>query len=198
MKSNFLKSSIAGVILAASFLTNVANAEIITVSETQQQTVDFQDFDFNFAISDWQSGTDASLYIEVQGDLGYSQGEISEDFELILESINLGTHGGFNDLGLGGWTQLIQGGVDQWKVSNTFAISAADMASVLFDNSFDLDVNFSDQVHIQFGTIGNVLPYVTVQLQYSDSEISTAVPTPSTLAILALGVFGLASRRFKK
>ncbi|MBA6384141.1 PEP-CTERM sorting domain-containing protein [Colwellia sp. BRX10-6] len=49
-----------------------------------------------------------------------------------------------------------------------------------------------------FNYHGGNLPFITDELAYVTSPRTAEVPEPSTLAIFALGMIGLASRRFKK
>jgi len=193
MKLQFLKTAFTGFILIASSL---ANAGLITLSETQSQTVDFQNFTFDWVISDWAAGTSAELTIELQADLGQS-GELAF---IDIESVTLGSHGEFS-LGLDGWSPVTVGGINGWRVDRTFIITSADMAAILADDIFKLSVNyttnadFGNGVALAYGSLGGVAPYVKVDVAYSN--IAT-VPETSTLAIFALGLMGLASRRFKK
>ena len=58
MKNKFLKGLVASFALVVS---GFANAGLITLTDTQEQTVDFEDFNFSFAIDDWLAGTSAEL-----------------------------------------------------------------------------------------------------------------------------------------
>lgn len=190
MKIKMLKAALVGLVLSVS---SFANAGLIT--ETTEQTVNFQDFSFNWGVADWLTSTSATLTIEIQGDLGYFDASIGESFELILESFNLGTHGLFNS-GLNGWTELTpNAGIDAWHVTRDFSLTSTQMASLLNDNLFQLDINLNQGVHVSFGILNNINPFVKASLRYSTG---TSVPEPTTLAIFALGIMGLASRRFKK
>ncbi|GAA5134494.1 PEP-CTERM sorting domain-containing protein [Thalassotalea piscium] len=189
MNLKMLKAAIAGLVLSVS---GFANAGLIT--ETTEQTIDYQDFSFNWGVSDWLANTDATLTIEVQADLGYSDPSAGENFDIILESINLGTHGLFES-GLNGWTNLsATSGINAWHVARDFNLTSSQMALLLSDNLFQLDINFNQGVDTFYGKLNNISPFVKVSLDYA----STSVPEPSTLVIFALGMMGLASRRFKK
>ena len=64
------------------------------------------------------------------------------------------------------------------------------------DENDSLSVNQYETINDPSITIDTAEDYVSTML-IKKSEI-TDVPEPSTLAILALGMIGLASRRFKK
>jgi hypothetical protein len=193
---NYLKKAYTGIFLIACLFTTSANATLITVTDTQEQTSDYQDFVFNWSINDWALNTSAELVLEVQADLGYSGLEINETFNILLEGLDLGEHGRFNN-GLGGWTELVQNsGINAWKVSRTFTISAFDMASLLIDNSFNLMVNFNDGVDKQFGILNGTNPYVTATVNYTQSDsLPSTIPEPATLAFLAFSILGLTLRK---
>lgn len=182
-----VKTLFAGLLLVVS---NFSYAGLITLSETQTQTIDFQDFTFDWVITDWVAGTSVDITIELQGDLGHS----TETALISAESVDFGTHGGFSN-GLNGWTSLYSGGIDSWRVMRTFTLTSAEMATILSDDLFDLSIDLSNGVHIAYGAIDNVSPYAKVDVTYSSTA---AIPEPSTIAIFALGALGLVARRVKK
>ena len=67
------------------------------------------------------------------------------------------------------------------------------MLSLLADGMLSIGVNFSDAVNAF-----NDNDEVIVSISYVDANGAQPVPEPSALAIFALGLLGLASRRFKK
>jgi len=189
---NFIKTAYKGLFFIACLFATSANATLITLTETQEQTVNFQDFDFNWTIDDWALNTTAELVLEVQGDFGFSDLSENESFTILLESLSLGVHGGFEG-GLGGWTSLVaNNGINAWRVTRSFTISAIDMINLLADETFAIAVNFNAGAHTEFGVLGNVNPYVTATVNYTQA---TSVPEPSTLAFIALSVLGLSLRR---
>ena len=184
MKFKMLKATVAGLILSVS---GFANAGLIT--ETQEQTVDFQDFTFNFNVNDWALGAVSSLLLEVQGD--FSPNFPTEYFTLLVEGNNYGNWSRDNSA----TTSIFSS--DTATLINSFSFNTADTSSFLSNNVFSFNVNFSDEVHKGWGNIGYgaaAAPYVKATFRYN----SVAVPEPSTLAIFALGMIGLASRRFNK
>jgi hypothetical protein len=104
-------------------------------------------------------------------------------------------------VGLARWLNL-----DDDGVGDDFAVILDSMDHSLFDAGDLWSVNGSSMLQLQRGnasdlTLGtysyldNALGNVTLIIQTGSL---TSVPEPSTLAILALGMIGLASRRFKK
>lgn len=197
MKLSYVKSLFVG--LALSLTSVVANATLITLSDSQEQTITGQDFNFQFLVNDWAVGTDVELYVEAQGDLGYH----SETLNIVFDGLDLGTFGGFNN-GYGDWDQLATPEGNAFKASNSFTISAASMQTLIFDGVLSIDVNLSRYVHEHIGDINNVAPYILVNLSYENANTApvtapvTAVTEPSTIAILGLALMGLSARRFRK
>lgn len=191
-----VKTLITGLLLLVA--SNCSYAGLMTLSETQEQTIDFQEFTFEWLIADWTAGTSAELTIELQADLGQT-GELAF---IDIESVTLGSFGEFGS-GLSGWTSLISGGINEWRVLRTFTLTSANMASILADGIFSMTIAYTDDatvasgngVALAYGKIGNIAPYAKVDVTYSNSA---EVPEPTTLAIFALGLLGLASRRVKK
>jgi hypothetical protein len=195
MKFRFIpnvQALLAGLLLAVS---NFSNAGLITLTDSQNQTVDGQNFIFSWAIGDWTLGTSVDLIIELQGDLG----QTGENAVIDAETLALGSHGQFGS-GLNGWISLISGQGNEWRVQRMFTLTSFDVEAILSDNIFNVTIDLQDTggningVSPFYGTIGSVLPYAKVDVVYSNVE----VPEPSTLAIFALGLIGLASRYFMK
>jgi hypothetical protein len=184
MNVKMLKAAFAGLVLSVS---GVANAGLIT--ETQIQTINFQDFTFNFNVNDWVQGSGSTLLLEIQGD--FTSSTSSENFELLVEGINYGTRSRNNSDSFVSYTR------NTALLTNLFSFNIANTNSFLVNDIFSFNVNFDSGVHVSFGNDGigsSNSPYVKATYTYN----SVAVPEPSTLAIFALGLMGLASRRFKK
>ena len=180
MNIKMLKAAFAGLVLSVS---GFANAGLIT--QTQTQTIDFEDFSFSFNVNDWVMGSESTLLLEVKSD--FSVDASFEYFELIVEGISLGDW--FN-----GNSDSKTSFEDTNTLINTYNFNTADTNNYLSDNVFAFDVNLSDEVHVQWGSQDGTPPYVMATYTYD----SVGVPEPTTLAIFALGLIGLASRRFKK
>lgn len=197
MKLSYVKNLFVGLVF--SLTSVIANANLITLSDSQEQTITGQDFNFQFGITDWAIGTEAELYVEVQGDLGYH----SETLNIIFDGLDLGTFGGFNN-GYGEWEQLATPEGNAFKVGNSFTINATSMQALVFDSVLSIDVNLSKYVHEHIGDINNVAPYVLINFSYEKTNFFpatasiTPVTEPSTIAILGLALMGLGARRFKK
>lgn len=68
-----------------------------------------------------------------------------------------------------------------------------------FEKRFAGDqVSFYDHADFDYLSNNSNLEYSTMLVKNINSEATTSVPEPSTLAIFTLGIFGLASRKFTK
>ena len=201
MKFKLLFTTLAGLILTATLLSNVANAGLITgnlnVDNIHEVFLSTDDNIEGISISsgsDWQitdvisnnliAGTDYFLHIKANNTDGPAA--FLGDFSLVgndhLFSNNLSeilTNVTDWKVSTSGWNNYVNAtgygnnGVGPWS-GNTSGVDASATwiwASQVANNQ---DVYFSVAI------------------------TATDVPEPSTLAIFALGMLGLASRRFKK
>ncbi len=182
MKIKFLNTIFTGVILLVSCLVNFANATLVT--ETQLQTINFQDFTFNLNIDDWVSDSESTLLLEVKGDFNIT----TEYFELFVEGEDQGRWRRNNSS-----DSVVYVG-NTVKLMNQFTFNATDSSTFLADNILSFNVNFSDQVHMRWGEEDGTPAYVKATYSYN----ATDVPEPSTFAVFALGMLGLISGRVKK
>jgi hypothetical protein len=183
MKCKKINAVILSFFISIIATTNTANAGLIT--ETQIQTIDFQDFTFNFNVNDWVLGSDSSLLLEIKGDFSPVNYEY---FTLLVEGLNYGH-----------WTRDNSDSFTAFSsetatLTNKFTFNTSHTTTFLSDDVFSFNVNFSSEVHEFWGGHDGSAPYVKAIYSYK----SVDVPEPSTLAIFALGMIGLASRRFKK
>ncbi len=194
MKLNFLKMTALGSILLISSLANVANAGLIltidsyTTSELKITLSGF--FDAN-------SIGDQPKWLAIKNDWSNNYGVHTELFNSAptLVSNSMALNGG-------GMSVQVVNGSDEWLdtlfwASPTGSFLAGDVVS--------------GTIHLT-GAAGTFNPIANANLQllsgFNDtvkdwvrleaSVESNAVPEPSTLAIFAIGMMGLASRRFKK
>jgi len=189
MKFKFLKAAVTGTILSAACLANVANAGIILsdfsmssnhLSFSVYGTVDKVGTSYKSQImfglvdnnDDWMTSYDAGSSSWVEG--VSNSGTISSTYSLS-----------------GSWTDsILTSGGPQWNIGDTMDISF-NFVGVFNTANFDIN-NFGMSAGLNQN--GNIVP---AELNLIDG-ISHDVPEPSTLAIFALGMIGLASRRFKK
>jgi hypothetical protein len=194
MNIKMLKAALAGLVLSVS---GFANAGLIT--QEIEQAVDGENFQFNFDVLDYQIGTSSVLSITVVGDFAMGDGNVpqtDEFWSLFIEGSN------FSDIlpNTAGVYNLITTGTNTTQFSFNFSFDSTETSALLADNLLSFIVDFSDGVNFDLAGLGfpysNQLGASGVTSSYSYT--STSVPEPSTLAIFALSIMGLASRRFNK
>jgi hypothetical protein len=219
MKFNFFKAAFTSLII---FSSNLANAGIIN-----QWDIDFATLETagNFNVNSGQGATSMTVTADpIGGDfltlmqnswyylnLSDAIGENSLDLDLIDTTlsfdfktsgtpeiggiqISIGTNaayspGAFNLIGTQNW------GLDNFSYDNT------DIGSWVH-----FDINLSDALNGNFSNIMFIndcdnCSNSNVNVSFRNmtlTQVQVPVPEPSILAIFALGLMGLASRRFKK
>jgi len=183
MKLRILKAALAGIILSVS---GFANAGLI--------------------LSDFSENGDTSITFDLTGTI--STINSSENYLLILgfldgtniTNLHVSSSWVNNLLGTpGSVMNEYSGFVDSniiWNYNSTLGLNAAIGNTV--DMTFTLFGNFnSANLELLSGSFGynNIQ---NIRASYTFGNNYNAVPEPSTLAIFALGIMGLASRRFKK
>ena len=193
MKFNFLKATFAGLVLTASCFFNVANAGLMT---------------FDGDPNTWDTVYDTS------------------EVDVIFQSAKYSWGSGYNDLTNAAYTDKLENLIIDFVALGgaTVTLNSFDLGNYVGRNYatqyqiFDL----SDIVTPLISTGSFVVPYSTtnhptyavglsstlgIRLQlgpdlYNNGldnvNFIASVPEPSTLAIFALGMIGLASGRFKK
>ena len=172
-------------------VSSLANAGLITLNELQQQTEAGQLFNFGFGGSaiPLSDGTSGSLTIHARGDY-----DTNTTTEFLVWDINgLGIGGSAGPV-LGGTTILVNNFNDvEW--TQTFSIDGTSMLAITaaFEQvSVALNGNQGAGVGVGFQSDE------FVEVSFSYNAVSQAVPEPSALAILALGLIGFGARRFTK
>ncbi|HEY9041876.1 MAG TPA: PEP-CTERM sorting domain-containing protein [Rheinheimera sp.] len=187
MKYKFLKSAVAGFALAVSGFANAAWIEINFADLTQNtQYANYAGVEFDliggldssgdpFVTTGGIHNSNNSWYPTAQI-LQFSFSTLVEEISFILD--NYGSGNGSFWTAFGTDNSVLETGSFS-SGGGAFSLSATNVAYIQFNNN-QPSSNWNFQVS-----------------SFSAREIAN-VPEPSTLAILALGVMGLASRKFKK
>ena len=192
IRSSLTKYSVA----LALTLGCVLPASATLITQTQILVSDGQNFIFDFNGLGLSDGTDGVLTI-ASGTAtnpsfsGLDLDAANEFFDVVFETTNLGRFG--CNSGTGVTTIPGNTGGIECDFSLDIAIDGASLLSLLADGMLSIGVNFSDTVNAF-----NDNDEVIVSISYVDANGAQPVPEPSALAIFALGLLGLASRRFKK
>ncbi|SIS42465.1 PEP-CTERM sorting domain-containing protein [Neptunomonas antarctica] len=202
MKFKMLKGAIAGVALSVSCF---ANAGLLTVSEITNQTTDGQLFNFSLNISDYLAGSSSTLEVITQGDFNNGANS-SESIDVSIDGVSFGNFG-FDSAEA---YNVVSYNYNAYKFNLNFLLDAATTTSILLDDMLNVVIDFGGGVNPNCGWSSTsscninsgVSPFAAINYTYSNSAktltSTTNVPEPSTLAIFALGLMGLASRRLKK
>lgn len=193
MKFNFLKAAFAGVIFSVS---GFANAGLIDIDDWHLTTDSLGGLrqaelseDVFFAVSKSNVYDPNSTYEMLTG---YHWASSEEYMSLIGESGG-STHAYYNK---GGWSGY------SWEGAARYQFMFTDTAVT---NRIQHAGNYETARHVRDITsyhtsYGNnyFAGLVLVKDPVLQSALGTAIPEPTSLAIFALGLMGLASRRFKK
>lgn len=176
MKSKFLNLIYVALILSTSSLFNTANAGLIT------DNVDFARY--------WQGNPVAQQSAVVGAGVEFSESFINVDVSDSMILFDWLSSVGYS---IGAPIQYYRIWDMDW-IGGTGSITDID---VTFDNITGFNaskVTFgNDYIEVAVGGLSmNTNSFISIELN------PTSVPEPSTLAIFALGMMGLASRRFKK
>ena len=201
MKYKFLSTTSIGFLLAICCITNVAHAGIIF----------FEDFEngLSFGAGENWSFNDSSITVTdpLQGDSALSFAQLIGSGDLESNSITsttgkffvsidyLGTCGnsdcgGFFWNSLTGWVGTNPSYPDLLVDDGTWTTYTVELTGS------SLNIHFEDWVG-SGGAVGDAF-FDNIVISDTSFEETRSVPEPSTLAIFALGIIGLASRRIKK
>ena len=208
MKFKLLNAALAGIILSASCLVNVANAELINI--------DFSGVGGTL--------TDGTTYTLAGGYSTFGNGfRISNETLVITFSNTVNFQILSNSSDAHAWNNIADGTVDFGVTGGTLGLLAdpdSEIFSTVGDGTANLEFSFryegsgpkgphgddyiaANQNWIVGGTTTSTLiithtPNIPNTSSFEILAEGVSVPEPSTLAIFVLGMIGLASRRFKK
>lgn len=185
MKLKLFNAAVAGLVMSVSCLVNMANASLITLTDTQFQTTNGQDFFFNFSPVSPSDGGSGLLDILIRGDFTIGA-TLNESFDFDIESSISGT-----GLQATAGNLITSFGYNDNLFRITQVIFASNLNSILSDSSISLNVNYASGVDQILTTT-----FITATIQYNDT--ATSVPEPVNLAFLGLGIVAFGVSRRKK
>lgn len=192
MKFKILKTLVASLTLLASCLANVANAGLITFEETSSSS-SWNSTYLGWTLNNSQVITNLWAPSTVSGDnalVSYNAriGEFTRDTIFNFESAFFTRDGRYS-----GTTALVNVfGLDQ--LGNTIYSTQLNLTNAPAFFNF----GWTNIYGISWDPIGSSDVNNIAIDEFSFSEVSRDVPEPSTLAIFALGMIGLALGRFKQ
>jgi len=187
MKFKFLKMTFSTLIIA---LSSVANAGLITLDPDSLTTAGGS-ITYTGLISPTTTFSDAIFTLNISGDL--DNNDSSESVLITVDGFSLGRifdNNTVNDLFDFSNDDYIGHHNNRVNMTGVAVIAQTDWATIIADGTVNITFNFSSGVDCCTS------PYALTSGNITFDSVS--VPEPSTLAIFALGMIGLASRRFKK
>ena len=163
---------------------------------TSMSTLDRHEFDF-FKDADGSYSGSHQKYDEVTGSYSTTPLNFVNDLFTFDEAISLSTNG----WGFSRTTGLIESGT-YLPIELSMMASASDVGNVIFDYSDSMTLN-KDNPYDVFDVYGNKLPetgplaFTLDSLENFDQPGTSTVPEPTTMSLMAIGLFGLARYRKK-
>lgn len=185
-------------------LTGVVNATPITISDSQDQTVNSENFNFNLSANNYQLGTSSLLTVTVQGDFNDGAGSSESLSNIIIEGVDFGSYG-YNSSEAYDVIDYTAGvnNFNAFQFSLDFLIDASTTEAFLSDNVLNTSINFGAGVAVKCGWSGTnncnpgegISPFTAVDFTFN--QVS-AVPEPASIILLGLGLVGIGFSRKKK
>jgi hypothetical protein len=172
-------------------ISNNANAGII-FEDTTDVTRNYQIYNNDFDITGFEDYTNITLNVNVRGDYGDVSGESIRFF------LNNDFYGVFNSNSPGVTAEVTRPIFSYSKdTTMSFSVSVTPGTFLKYNYTFSNKYNL---FRVSWGNGDRVRSDSRYEkyVSWNLSGDPKSVPEPSTLAILALGMIGLASRRFKK
>lgn len=170
---------------------NTAYAAHITVSASENQTVDFQDFALSLNASNHQSGSSSLMTVTFQGELNTDPTENTTS--IIIDGND---YGAFNNNSAEVYN-VIAWANDSYLMSVDFFINSQSTENYLSDGRINIDVNFNDANYAageNNDTSWANSPYAAVDFTYNQSAV---VPVPATAWLFGSAILALAVIRRK-
>ncbi|GHE88523.1 PEP-CTERM sorting domain-containing protein [Thalassotalea profundi] len=195
MKFKIIKSVFASLILSISCLSQFAYAGLIT-SDDVYNDGSLEWLHFNFTV-----GLSSTASLNTYEDEGFRFATADEATTLVNDWFGLNLDAGNTNVSSPAFSDLIDSWNEEFTINYTTVGSYGLVANYgLFGARRDNNFIFSNYYPAVYGAGGDVSPIGASYMLVRDvnKDVNVNVPEPSTLAIFALGIIGLASRRFKQ
>ncbi len=171
---------VIGVVLFAN------GAAALTLSAESEQTIDGEDFSFDFNGLVQSDGSDGGLTIRARGDYG-----VDNPTEFLGWSLDSGATWTLAGPVLGGTTIIVDNGINDVEWSQTFAISGADLVALTSGGGFSVLVDLNlDGESLGVNCCFSQEEFVAVSVSY------TPIPEPSRMLLSTGGIVSVAWMRF--
>ena len=167
---------------------NTVHAAHTTVSVSETQTVDFQDFALSLNTSNHQAGSASLMTVTFQGELNTSTAENTTS--IIVDGTD---YGAFNNTSAEVYN-VVAWANDSYLMSVDFFINSQSTANYLSDGRVNVDVNFNDASYNNNDASWANSPYAAVDFTYNQSAV---VPAPAAAWLFGSAILALAVIRRK-